>query len=119
MRVAHPGAQVAGERLPGLVPVRDRPRPSAFAEHHDDIGLQVDGIDGQADHLGAAHAAGLEHQPYQRGVAQLEELAALADVEQLRTSSIGTTGTGFSGMLGGRIVAIGLSSRSPSRTAQA
>jgi hypothetical protein len=100
------------------VAVGDPARASAVADHDGDVGVQVDAAHGQADDLGAAHPARLEHEADERGVPQLEEVRPWQAFSSVRRSSTGTTGTACSGTVGGRMVVIGLVSMSRSRTAQ-
>ena len=106
-------AQVAVEGLAGLVAERAGPRSTALAHHDGRLLVEVDVLDAQPGQLATAHAA-VEEQADHRVVAAVLEVGPGAGVEQLPQLGLAEDGGGVSGTWGGRIVAIGLPSISPS-----
>jgi hypothetical protein len=79
--VPGPGPQVSVECLPGLAAERQQALAAALAQHHQHIEVQIDVVQGEADHLFTA-GAGVQQQHDQGGVAAGLEAAARARLEQ-------------------------------------
>jgi hypothetical protein len=105
--VARSGAQVAVQGGPGRVAERQRPLAAALAQHRQHVQVQVEVGEREVDQLGPA-GAGVNQQHEHGGVpAGLEALAG-AGGQQPPQPVVGITGTGWSGTIGGRILAMGL-----------
>ncbi len=100
-------AQIAIRGEGGLAAERQLPSPAAFAEHRGDLVVEVEvgGLEGGGL---AAAGAGVQEVHDQGGVAAGVEVLAAQVASSRRRLSSGTSGTGCSGTIGGRMHAIGL-----------